>query len=113
MNIQEQWFSIIAMLVGIGVFFGMLLGGVTSMLTNFDEQRGRYSHRFNVVREYLVRILLIYPSCDRALTIIRAHAICNTFSYFTVDATPVVRSYTCIIIHGIKMLHLKEAVRIF
>ena len=44
------------MLIGEGVFFGMILGGMASMLTNFDAQRARYTHRFNVIKQSLVGI---------------------------------------------------------
>ena len=56
-NEREKWFAIAAMLVGIVVFFGMILGGMASMLTNFDAQRARYTHRFNVIKDSLVRSL--------------------------------------------------------
>ena len=36
-TVAEQVFSIVVMFLGISVLFGMLLGGITSMLTNFDE----------------------------------------------------------------------------
>nr|XP_054756976.1 uncharacterized protein LOC129263078 [Lytechinus pictus] len=52
-NEKEKWFSIGAMLLGIVVFFGMILGGMASMLTNFDAQRARYTHRFNVIKDSL------------------------------------------------------------
>ncbi|XP_071795542.1 uncharacterized protein [Asterias amurensis] len=52
-NISEKWVSIVAMLIGEGVFFGMILGGMASMLTNFDAQRARYTHRFNVIKQSL------------------------------------------------------------
>ncbi|XP_022094111.1 uncharacterized protein LOC110981133 isoform X3 [Acanthaster planci] len=52
-NAGEKWVSILAMLIGEGVFFGMILGGMASMLTNFDAQRARYTHRFNVIKQSL------------------------------------------------------------
>ncbi|XP_071497085.1 uncharacterized protein [Diadema antillarum] len=52
-NELEKWFSIFSMLLGIVVFFGMILGGMASMLTNFDAQRARYTHRFNVIKDTL------------------------------------------------------------
>ncbi|XP_070566365.1 uncharacterized protein [Ptychodera flava] len=52
-NENERWFSTFGMLLGIFVFFGMILGGMASMLTNFDGQRARYTHRLNVVKNHL------------------------------------------------------------
>lgn len=53
-NEREQLYSVVAQLLGTGIFFGMLMGGVSSMLTNADELRGEFTHRFNVIRKYLV-----------------------------------------------------------
>ena len=53
-TVNEQAVSIIVMFLGIAVLFGMLLGGITSMLTNFDEQRGQYAHRFHIIKSHLV-----------------------------------------------------------
>ena len=66
-TVAEQVFSIVVMFLGISVLFGMLLGGITSMLTNFDEQRGLYAHRFRVIKTHLVRST---PSPSHSLFII-------------------------------------------
>ena len=58
-NLTEKWFSIFAMLGGICAFFGMLLGGLTSMLTNFDALRARFVHRLQTIKGNLVR----YENC--------------------------------------------------
>ncbi|XP_071956713.1 uncharacterized protein [Antedon mediterranea] len=50
---EEKAYSIVAMLLGIGVFYGVILGGMASMMTNFDSQRARYTHRLNVIKENL------------------------------------------------------------
>ncbi|XP_033108885.1 uncharacterized protein LOC117110323 isoform X2 [Anneissia japonica] len=50
---EEKAYSILAMLVGIAVFYGVILGGMASMMTNFDSQRARYTHRLNVIKENL------------------------------------------------------------
>ena len=42
------------MLVGIGLFFGFILGGMASMLTNLDSQRARYIHHLNVIKDHMV-----------------------------------------------------------
>ena len=47
------------MMFGIAVFFGMILGGMASMLTNFDAQRARYTHRLNVIKQSLVSMHLV------------------------------------------------------
>ncbi|XP_077978719.1 uncharacterized protein LOC144434138 [Glandiceps talaboti] len=52
-NENERWFSVFAMILGIFTFFGMILGGMASMLTNFDGQRARYTHRLNVIKDHL------------------------------------------------------------
>lgn len=52
-NELEKIYSVIAMIVGIGVFFGLILGGMASMLTNFDAQRANYWHRFTVIKDTL------------------------------------------------------------
>ena len=51
---EEKWFSTGAMLVGIGLFFGLILGGMASMLTNLDSQRARYIHHLNVIKDHMV-----------------------------------------------------------
>ena len=43
-----------AMLTGIGLFFGFILGGMASMLTNLDSQRARYIHHLDVIKDHLV-----------------------------------------------------------
>lgn len=55
MTEEEKWFSVCAMLVGIGLFFGFILGGMASMLTNLDSQRARYIHHLNVIKDRMVR----------------------------------------------------------
>ncbi|CAH1786243.1 unnamed protein product [Owenia fusiformis] len=52
-NLNEKWYSVIGMLAGISVFFGMLLGGMTSMLTNFDTNRARYLHRLGAIKDHM------------------------------------------------------------
>ncbi|XP_071851243.1 uncharacterized protein [Apostichopus japonicus] len=49
----EKFASVVAMIIGIGVFFGLILGGMASMLTNFDAQRANYWHRFTVIKDTL------------------------------------------------------------
>ena len=61
-NEREQLYSVVAQLLGTGVFFGMLMGGVSSMLTNADELRGEFTHRFNVIRRYLVSVLHLHDN---------------------------------------------------
>lgn len=53
-TIGEKWFSIFAMLTGIGLFFGFILGGMASMLTNLDSRRMRYTHHFEVIIDHMV-----------------------------------------------------------
>ena len=53
-TMEEKWFSTVAMLVGIGLFFGFILGGMASMLTNLDSQRARYIHHLNVIKDHMV-----------------------------------------------------------
>lgn len=53
-TIGEKWFSIFAMLTGIGLFFGFILGGMASMLTNLDSRRMRYTHHFDVIKDHMV-----------------------------------------------------------
>ncbi|RMX52130.1 hypothetical protein pdam_00015158 [Pocillopora damicornis] len=52
-TIGEKWFSIFAMLTGIGLFFGFILGGMASMLTNLDSRRMRYTHHFDVIKDHM------------------------------------------------------------
>ncbi|XP_064635102.1 uncharacterized protein LOC135492519 [Lineus longissimus] len=49
----EKWFCIAGMLVGIAVFFGMLLGGMTSLLTNLGAQRAQFAHRLGTIQHHL------------------------------------------------------------
>ena len=54
-NESEKWYSVVSMLVGIGFFFGPILGYMASNLTNSDSKRARYTHRMGVIKEHLVR----------------------------------------------------------
>jgi len=47
------------MMVGIGLFFGFILGGMTSMLNNLDSQRASYIHHLNVIKDHMVRYMII------------------------------------------------------
>ena len=53
-TLREKWFSVLAMLVGIALFFGLILGGMASMLTNLDSQRARYIHHLSVIKDHMV-----------------------------------------------------------
>ena len=53
-NSAEKWYSILSMLLGIGFFFGLILGYMASTLTNADSKRARYTHRISVINEHLV-----------------------------------------------------------
>ena len=59
-TLEEKWFSIFAMLVGIGLFFGFILGGMASMLTNLDSQRARYIHHLDVIKDHMVCCVISY-----------------------------------------------------
>ncbi|XP_072050260.1 cyclic nucleotide-gated channel alpha-3-like [Amphiura filiformis] len=50
-TIAEKWYSIFSMLMGITVFFGIILGGIASQLTNADIERAQYTHRLNVIKK--------------------------------------------------------------
>ena len=60
MTTWEKFFSIVAMMTGIAIYFGMLLGGLTSILTNLDQNRARYVHRFNVVQDEIVSAVELF-----------------------------------------------------
>ncbi|XP_066276868.1 uncharacterized protein [Branchiostoma lanceolatum] len=53
-TLTEKAYSIAAMLAGVAVFFGLILGGMTSMLTNMDSQRARFTHRLETIKQYLI-----------------------------------------------------------
>ncbi|XP_035668949.1 uncharacterized protein LOC118411052 [Branchiostoma floridae] len=53
-SLSEKAYSIAAMLAGVAVFFGMILGGMTSMLTNMDSQRAQFTHRLDTIKQYLI-----------------------------------------------------------
>ncbi|XP_035674113.1 potassium voltage-gated channel subfamily H member 7-like [Branchiostoma floridae] len=53
-TLSEKAYSIVAMLAGVAVFFGMILGGMTSMLTNMDSQRAGFTHRLDTIKQYLI-----------------------------------------------------------
>ena len=57
-TIEEKWFAICSMLMGIVVFFGVILGGMASQLTNLDTERAQYSHRLNVIKKHLVGVTI-------------------------------------------------------
>ncbi|XP_068704187.1 uncharacterized protein [Montipora foliosa] len=44
------------MLVGIGLFYGLILGGMTSMVTNFYSKRARYVHHLRVIKDHMADI---------------------------------------------------------
>uniref|UniRef100_A0A7M5XLN7 Cyclic nucleotide-binding domain-containing protein n=1 Tax=Clytia hemisphaerica TaxID=252671 RepID=A0A7M5XLN7_9CNID len=52
-NPSEKWYSVITMLVGIGFFFGPILGYMASTLTNSESKRAKYTHRMGVISEHL------------------------------------------------------------
>ena len=47
------------MLGGIALFFGFILGGLASMLTNLGSQRARYMHHLDVVKDHMVCYIII------------------------------------------------------
>ncbi|XP_055341879.1 uncharacterized protein LOC129590595 isoform X2 [Paramacrobiotus metropolitanus] len=49
----EMVFSVVAQLAGMIVLFGIIQGGITSMLTNFDTIQFRYKHRVAAITQYL------------------------------------------------------------
>lgn len=53
-NFGERWLSILAQLCGMSLFFGMLLGGMSSMFTNFDQQRADFFYRVERIKQHLV-----------------------------------------------------------
>jgi len=57
---KEKWYSVITMLVGIGFFFGPILGYMASTLTNSESKRARYTHRMGVINEHLVKKNLFF-----------------------------------------------------
>ena len=65
------------MMVGIGLFFGFILGGMTSMLNNLDSQRARYIHHLEVIKDHMVCYIVI----GGFITGIRI----SVFSYISVD----------------------------
>ena len=55
-NVTEESYSIFSMLVGTVVYFGMLLGGLTSILTTWDQPRGYFYHKYGVIKNHLVSL---------------------------------------------------------
>lgn len=53
-NSVEKWYSVLTMLVGIGFFFGPILGYMASTLTNAESKRAQYTHRIAVINDHLV-----------------------------------------------------------
>ncbi|CAH1251717.1 CNGA1 [Branchiostoma lanceolatum] len=53
-ELSEKAYSIAAMLAGVAVFFGLILGGMTSMLTNLDLQRAQFTHHLDTIKQYLM-----------------------------------------------------------
>ena len=53
-NLTEKVYSILSMLIGIGFFFGPILGYMASTITNLDSRRASYTHRLNVIDQHLV-----------------------------------------------------------
>ena len=47
------------MMVGIALFFGFILGGMTSMLNNLDSHRARYIHHLDVIKDHMVWYIII------------------------------------------------------
>lgn len=52
-NTSEKFYSVVSMLLGIGFFFGPILGYMASNLTNADSKRARYTHRIDVIKKHL------------------------------------------------------------
>ncbi|XP_068674268.1 cyclic nucleotide-gated channel rod photoreceptor subunit alpha-like [Montipora foliosa] len=66
-TLGEKWFSIFSMLVGIGLFFGLILGRMTSMLTNLDSGRARYIHHLRVIKDHMTDINISSDVCSRVI----------------------------------------------
>ena len=49
----EQIFVVLAQLIGMIVLFGIIQGGITSMLTNSDALLFQYKHRVSAILDYL------------------------------------------------------------
>lgn len=52
-TLPEMIFVVIAELVGMIILFGIIQGGITSMLTNFDSIQFRFKHRIAAIIHYL------------------------------------------------------------
>ena len=49
----------IRVLLGLGVLYGMTMGGMTSMLTNIDARRATFVHRYRAFENAVVGCLLV------------------------------------------------------
>jgi len=49
----EKWYSVCTMLLGIGFFFGPILGYMASTLTNSESKRAKYAHKMLVIGDHL------------------------------------------------------------
>jgi len=55
-NVQEQAFAILIMLLGLTIVMGFILGGWSSILTNYYMQKAWFIHRVEIITAYLVSI---------------------------------------------------------
>jgi len=53
-NHKETVLSIIAMLVGMTLLMGVILGGLSSLLTNYYTQKAAFIHRVETINACLV-----------------------------------------------------------
>jgi len=53
-NHKENVLSIIAMLVGMTLLMGVILGGLSSLLTNYYTQKAAFIHRVETINACLV-----------------------------------------------------------
>ncbi|XP_032231588.2 uncharacterized protein LOC5507177 [Nematostella vectensis] len=67
-NDKEKWFSVLAMLLGISMFFGLMLGGMASIVNNMDKMRAHYIQHLAAIKAYMDDANITEDVQERVLT---------------------------------------------
>ena len=59
-NYKEQLFSVLVMLLGMTLVMGVILGGWSSLLTNYYTQKAAFIHRIETINAILVSLSASY-----------------------------------------------------
>jgi len=72
-NYREQLFSVFTMTLGMTLIMGIILGGWSSLLTNYSIQQAAFVHRVNTINGCLVRYWFGVSLAARAISPIASY----------------------------------------